>query len=48
MFGDDFDGAGDGAVEVVAPGGFRDGGWFVGGGDGPEAYVAFCWGCCRV
>ena len=35
VFSDDFDGAGDGAVEVVAPAGFRD-------GDGPEAYVAFC------
>ena len=41
VFDDYFDGAGDGAVEVVAPGGFGDGWGFVGGGDGPEADEAF-------
>ena len=41
VFDDDLDGAGDGAVVVVAPGCFGDGWGFVGGGDGPEADEAF-------
>ena len=41
VFDDDLDGAGDGVVVPVAPGGFGDGWGFVGGGDGPESYEAF-------